>query len=279
MKKLLLIVFMLPLLKTALAQEEIVKWTFPTGQLADTVQNGINPLNAGQAIRAEGTSQVAMKNGATTFAAQATGWDNGASEKNWNIRFLTTGYDHVTISSKQQAGGTNGGPKNFKLQYKIGSSGTWADIEGGTILLANDWATGVVNNLALPAGCQNQSELVFIRWIMTTNSNVGTGDVTPAGVSKIDDIVVTGMAVTAVDEGLKTSMLTTFPNPSASAFRVTVPVNTAALEIYNCIGKLVYRQAPAQQIINVEKALPAGMYFVKAIGHAHEVNMVKHIVK
>jgi len=278
MKKLLLIVLMLPLLKIAQAQEEIVKWTFPTGQPADTIQNGTNPLNAGQTIRAEGTSQIIMKNGATTSAAQATGWDNGAGVKNWNIRFKTTGYDHVTISSKQQAGGTNGGPKDYKLQYKVGSNGTWADIAGGSITLANDWVKGAIT-IELPAECQNQSELVFIRWIMATNNNIASGDLMATGVSKIDDIIVTGLPVTAVNEWSKANALGTFPNPSASVFTVTVPENTVSLDIFDNTGKRVFHITPSDTSLTIEKRLPAGIYFVKATTSGHGVKMVKHIVK
>ena len=135
MKKLLLVLILIPFLQAAQAQEEIVKWTFPNNLLTDTVQNSTNPLNAGQVIRVEGAGPVSMKNGATNYAAQAINWNDGMDTKSWNIRFLTTGYNHIQLSSKQQGGGTNGGPKDFKLQYKITGTGTWADVPGGTITL------------------------------------------------------------------------------------------------------------------------------------------------
>ena len=160
MKKLLLFVILLPLFLLTKAQTEIVKWTFPNNVLGDTVQNSTNALNLNQALRADGTSGITMKNGATTFAAQATNWDNGMATKNWNIRVNTTGYNNLKISSKQQVGGTNGGPKDFILQYKIGSSGTWKDIPGGIVTLANDWNTGTITDLALPAECNDQPDLV-----------------------------------------------------------------------------------------------------------------------
>jgi hypothetical protein len=140
-KKLLLFMMLLPVFQLAQAQEEIVKWTFPNNLLSDTVQNGTSLLNLTQVIRVEGAGPISMKNGFTDYAAQGSNWENGMDSKNWNIKFKTTGYDHVQLSSKQQAGGNNGGPKDFKLQFKIGSSGTWADVAGGIVTLANDWTT------------------------------------------------------------------------------------------------------------------------------------------
>jgi uncharacterized membrane protein len=277
MKKLLLIAILFPLFQFAQAQEEIVKWTFPNNLITDTVQNGTNALNLTQAIRAEGTSAISMKNGATTYAAQATNWDNGMDVKNWNIRFKTTGYDHVQISSKQQAGGTNGGPKDFKLQFKIGSTGTWADVPGGTITLANDWTTGVISNLDLPAECQNQAELVNIRWIMTSNIDVKGGNVAATGITKIDDIVVTGMLITSLSDQKETKVLSTFPNPSVSTFSIAMARKTSLIEIYNIKGQLVFKTIPENEIETVDKPFPAGLYFIKAMQNG-KVNLIKHIV-
>lgn len=278
MKKLLFLTMLLSALQVAQAQDTIVKWTFPHNSLGDTVQNSLNSLNSSRTIRAEGTSAISMKNGATNFAAQTTGWDNGMNSKNWNIRFQTTGYDHVQLSSKQSAGGTNGGPKDFKIQFKIGSTGTWADIAGGNVTLANDWITGVISNLDLPAACQNQSDIVFIRWMMTSNLDISLPAITPNGVSKIDDIVVTGMLITGLEAKNASKSLSTFPNPSTTTFTITTAKETSLLEIYNTNGQLVYKTIPENKTLTVEKTLPAGMYFIKATQDG-KVNFIKHIVK
>jgi len=278
MKKLLLVLILIPFLHAAQAQEEIVKWTFPNNSLADTVQNSINPLNAGQVIRVEGAGPVSMKNGATDFAIQAINWNDGMNVKNWNIRFVTNGYDHVRLSSKQQVGGNNGGPKDFKLQYKVGSAGAWADVPGASITLDNIWTSGVIKDLDLPAECQNQSTLVYIRWIMTSNNDYNNGMVTPAGVSKIDDIIVTGMPVTSFDNEKTASRLSTFPNPSTASFSVSLPTEASVLEIYNTHGQLVYKAMPENKIVTINEALPAGLYFVKANENG-KASIEKHVVK
>lgn len=270
---------LLPLMKLSQAQEEIVKWTFPTGQLGDTVQNGMNPLNLTRTIRVEGAGPITMTNGQTSgdYACTATNWNDGMDIKNWNIKFKTTGYDHVKISSKQRAGGNNGGPQDFKLQYKIGSSGTWADIPGGTVTLANDWISGVVTNLDLPAECQNNSGSVYVRWIMASNSDVLGGNVSANGISKIDDIVVTGTVLTGIDEN-EVRQLASFPNPSFSSFSISIPEKTSGIEIYNNKGQLVYQALPEKEIITVDKSLPTGMYFIKTTAKG-KVQMIKHIIE
>jgi hypothetical protein len=278
MKKLFLVMMLLPFLKLAQAQEEIVKWTFPTGQMGDTIQNGTNTLNLTRTIRASGTSQISMKNGETTSAAQATKWDNGMDSKYWNIRFKTTGYDHVQISSKQQSGESNPGPRDFKLQYKISSAGSWTDVPGGSISVSNLWS-GAISNLDLPAECQNQSDTVIVRWIMTSNTDIFGGIVAATGTSKIDDIIVTGsLLTTGLENEQQNHYLRTFPNPSTSAFSIEISGETTRVEIYNALGKLMYTTIPDDKIVMVNNALQPGMYFIKARNKG-QVSVTKHIVQ
>ncbi|MEZ5109768.1 MAG: hypothetical protein R2829_12480 [Bacteroidia bacterium] len=75
----------------------------------------------------------------------------------------TQNYFDLTVSSKQRS--SNTGPRDFKLQYKIGAGGTWTDVSGATVTVANDFTSGVLSNVALPAECDNQSS-VYLRWIV-----------------------------------------------------------------------------------------------------------------
>jgi len=269
---------LLPVLQTALAQDTIVKWTFPNNKLSDTVQNGTNPLNLTATLRVEGAGPVAMKNGASDYAAQATNWDNGMNSKYWYISFLTTGYGQVQISSKQSAGGTNGGPVDFMIQYKIGSAETWTDLTTDTVKLANNWTSGVISNLDLPAECQDQSVLVYIRWIMASDKDISLPAITAAGISKIDDIIVTGMPNTGFNTKLEAKSLRTYPNPSLSSFSISTGKETSLIEIYNSKGQLVYKIIPDNELFTINTSLPTGLYFVKAVTNK-KVNLIKHIVK
>jgi hypothetical protein len=280
MKKLLFLLLFIPAMLLTQAQEEIVKWTFPTGSLGDSVQNGTNPLNLTRTIRVEGTAAMTMTNGQASgdYAATATGWDNGADVKNWNVRFKTTGYTQVKISSKQRAGGTNGGPRDFKMQYRITSNGTWTDIPGSTVTLANNWTTGVVTNLDLPAECQNQSGTVNVRWVMASNTDVNGGTVGAGGVSKIDDIVVTGMPVTGVPENETAMQLSSWPNPATGSFSIRVPQGTTHLSLSSASGKTLMDVVPDQEVVRVDQALPAGMYIISAFTSEGR-STVKQIVR
>lgn len=278
MKKLLLLMMLLPVIQLALAQDTIVKWTFPNNKLSDTVQNGTNPLNLTSTLRIEGAGPISMKNGASDYAAQATNWDNGMNSKYWYISFLTTGYGQVQISSKQSAGGTNGGPVDFMMQYKIGSVGTWTDLTTDTIKLANNWTSGIISNLDLPVDCQDQSDLVYIRWIMASNKDVSLPAITAAGVSKIDDIIVTGMPNTSIYDNQEVKSLRSFPNPSSSSFSISSGKKTSLIEIYNSNGQLVYKIIPDNEWLTIDASLPAGLYFVKAITNGN-VNLIKHIIR
>ncbi len=182
------------------AQNILAQWTFPTGTATDANPNVSTAENATKTLIAVGTSAIDFsKNGYTNKAAQATGWDNGMDTKYWQIEINTLGFNTITLSSRQQSGSTNPGPKDFKLQYKIGESGIWTDVVGGTITAANDWTTSAVNNLALPTECDNQSS-VFIRWILTSNTNVSGGTIATNGATKIDEIYVNGLPANAINE-------------------------------------------------------------------------------
>lgn len=167
----------------------LVKWDFPSAS-ADNVADGGIAANTSRTISTNSTgtiSYVAGSLGAPDQAISNTGWDSGSGSKAWQVDFTSLGYFGLSISSKQQS--SNTGPADFKVQYRIGTGGTWTDVTGGAITVANNFTSGVVSNLSLPAACDNQAQ-VFLRWIMTSNTAVNGGTVAGAGTSRIDDIVV-----------------------------------------------------------------------------------------
>lgn len=119
----------------------------------------------------------------------AKDWRNGEDSKYWQIIVNTKDYSNLSLSSKQRSSGT--GPKNFKVQYKIGSGGTWENVDGTNITVADNFTTGVIEDVSLPPACDDQSEL-YIRWIMTSNTSVNNGTIGENGTSRIDDIVIKG---------------------------------------------------------------------------------------
>lgn len=171
----------------------LVGWNFPNDS-ADTVADGGEILaNLSKNISTAATGTISYDAGSSTQSISSTGWQDGMDSKYWQVSFSTAGYDMIKVSSKQRS--SNTGPRDFKLRYKVGA-GEWADVIGGGVLAdADDFTSGVLTNLSLPAGVDDQAD-VYLRWIMTSNIPVGDGTVVgSSGTSKIDDIVVTGVLI------------------------------------------------------------------------------------
>ena len=113
---------------------------------------------------------------------------------------------------------------------------------------------------------------------MASNADVKGGSVTAAGVSKIDDIIVTGFLLTGFSDQKQVIALNSFPNPSLASFSIAMAKETTIIEIYNSKGQLVYKAIPENEILPVEKTFPSGMYFIKA-SQDGKVSVIKHLVK
>jgi hypothetical protein len=130
--------------------------------------------------------------GVPTYAAgtaRADTWNNGNGTKAWEIHFSTAGYHNIRVSSKQRS--SNTGPKNFKLQYRVGATGTFSDVTGGAVVVDNTYTLGVISQLLLPLSCEDQP-IVYLRWTMSSNVSVNNATVASTGASNIDDISVSG---------------------------------------------------------------------------------------
>jgi len=165
----------------------IAGWNFQSG--SNTANSGI-PENLGKTITAVGTKLTAynaMGNGGQT--AQSTGWNSDTVKKFWEINFTTSNYFNLKVSSKQRS--SSMGPRHFKLQYKIGSTGTYTDISEGLVSNLDNYTAGVLNNITLPEECENQSS-IYLRWLVVTSTNIKDAGIESSGQSNIDDIIITG---------------------------------------------------------------------------------------
>ena len=181
----------------AAASSPVAQWNFPNNPDDNVADGGIGPNLTRQvnAVGATGTITYVPVASSTTSAATGPGWDNGNGADSWEINIVTANYYNLKVSSAQRS--SNTGPRDFKLQYKIGSGGTYTDVPGGTVTVANDWTTGVLTTVSLPAVCENKIS-VFLRWIMTSNTAVNLSAVSSAGTSAIDNISIIGNAGTYV---------------------------------------------------------------------------------
>ena len=257
------------------AQDTIVQWTFPT---ADGTADGGILLNLDKVIETSGgTSEIEFKNGATTKAARATNWENGADEKKWKVEFETTDYGNLKLSSKISSGGENPGPRDFKVQYRL-EDGSWMDIENSDFQTANDWTTGVLFELPLPEECNHKS-LIKIRWIMTSDTAVDGSILSETGISKIDDIFITGELIDGEDEIHFNSQISVFPNP-ASDFIQIQNESSIQIELYNLSGKqLISMQTKNNETLDVSRLVP-GTYLLRIQNlETNEITSKKLLIK
>jgi hypothetical protein len=186
---------------SALAQTEtLAKWTFPSSDVADTLAEEANEFNQDAYLSTMGgTGAIEMKNGETSKAAQCNGWDNGNDTKAWYIQISTEGHKNITVSSKQQSGNNDPGPTDFKLQYRTVTIRDWVDIENADITVLNDWTSSALFEIPLPEACENQ-EVLFIRWVLTSNLDINGVELVESGKTKIDDIEIKGEVYTSLDQ-------------------------------------------------------------------------------
>lgn len=272
MKKQLLIALMFIITGSIYAQDVITGWNFPANTGPDslnanlgTTGNKTYDLRFQWELTATSDSTVNtvfFANGASTFAAATAGWDNGANIKFWSIKFKANNYSNFKLSSKQKSDATNAGPRDFKIQWRL-SSGTYADVSGGVVTLGADWTTGVVTDLPVPIIGQGSSS-VYIRWIMSSNTDINGGTVAPTGQSMIDDILLTAVGSLGQDEILYTNRLKVFPSPNNGDFTVASTESIDYLSVTDLNGKPVLNiEKPSnKQTVKISNAKP-GLYILK----------------
>ncbi|MDR1654041.1 MAG: T9SS type A sorting domain-containing protein [Prevotellaceae bacterium] len=168
----------------------VAEWTFPT-------QSGMTPTvysanNVSSALQYNFETDLSANQGFDGYGDYDRTIDKwtGTDEKYWFITLNTTGFTDIKLSSAQR--GSNTGPKNFKLQYNVG--GAWSDIADGSIIVGANWTNGVVDELALPTECENQTN-VQIRWLKLGSEAI-SGSPASGGTNRIDNIIVTGTETT-----------------------------------------------------------------------------------
>ncbi|TCZ70561.1 beta strand repeat-containing protein, partial [Flaviaesturariibacter aridisoli] len=175
-------------------------WDIPTnndaGRLANT--GTAANLNTAELLAVGAVATYTYPSGPSgsqsTYAVSTTGWDAGVDTKYWMVAVNTTGASNITVSSLQAS--SNTGPKDWKIQYRVGNSGSWIDIAGGAVSIATSTSVTPVqyygpSNLALPADAANQP-LVQIRWVVNSTSAVNGTTVVSGGTSRISSVYVKG---------------------------------------------------------------------------------------
>lgn len=258
MKRQITILMMMLFSISMFAQEILVEWNFPDESVDAYADGGIDQNLDKEISTVGGTSALDYKNGATTKAAQASGWENGAETKYWQITFSTEVYGDIRLSSKITSGGNDPGPRDFRVDYKIGETGEWFEVENSAFMTANDWETGVLENLPLPETCNNQS-MVFLRWIMTSDTSTAGVLVESNGKLKIDDIMLTGTDISSVEDETMLS-ISVYPNPFSQSITIKNSDKTMSCRIFDMSGSIVFEgEANEASRINLQD-LNSGIY-------------------
>ncbi len=132
--------------------------------------------------------------GSGTNAPIVNKWTNGEGIFYWRVATNSQGLTDLKVSSKQRS--SNTGPRDFQLQYSISGRMplVWQDVPGGLVTVGDNFTSGVLTDVPLPAEC-NDSNVLYLRWLMVSNFSVNGATVADAGTSRIDDIVLSGTKI------------------------------------------------------------------------------------
>lgn len=249
--------------------DTLVMWTFPNNP-DDSIADGGISANLNKVISNNASAPIEFNySGATTNSARSLGWDNGMNTKYWLISFTTVGYENITLSSKQRS--SNTGPRDFKAQYSIDNV-TWHDI--ANITVANNYTTGVLTDVSLPAECNNKTE-IFVRWIMTSNTAVNNSLVSSAGASNIDDIYVKGMPYPLHDKTSEKEFIIVYPNPATERLYIYLTDKIFNTYVTTLDGKIIPISCN-NNTIDIH-FLNKGMYIlnITTFNKTYKVNFIK----
>ncbi len=287
MKKLVLLLSIVILLGvSASAQDTLVTFKFKVAN--DSSQTFGNTYNVDDIVLREAIfnhsysySSGADGNVPLDYSLSSNHWTSGLdSSKCYYTSFASTAYTTILVSSRQKSSPT--GPKDFKLQYKVGASGTWTDVTGGTVTCADDnFVSGVLTNVSLPSTCDNQP-LVYLRWVMTSNTSVNVGTVAWAGTSRIDNIFILGTSIyVGIASADLNEAVTIYPNPSSGNFTVINSTESlVSIEVMDLVGKIVMTSQSKEKNIRLDmESANKGIYFVQITNQAGNKIVRKLVIK
>jgi len=190
-----------------------------TPRVLNAMSSGVNVLPAG---------------GAPT-SPPSSGLGGLAGNAWWQTAISTT--DRTDIAVTWHMRSTNTGPRDWRLQYRVGGTDTWNNV-GGTVGLPRDPDASTLNapeqGRFLPPSAEGHERL-YLRWLMASGFSVAGGTAVDAGTHQINNLVIRSGANPADFDnrddqtGAFTIEWTGFTNPRARG--VTITGGTSAGEI------------------------------------------------
>jgi len=120
---------------------------------------------------------------------------NVETSAGWVVTLSTIGYEDITFSADQSS--SNNGPRDFRLAYRLGASGTWTEFPGtGAVEVLGDAGEmgQTFTSVSLPATVNNRAEVQIKVWI-SSNARRSDGALTldaTGGNTSINNIVFIG---------------------------------------------------------------------------------------
>lgn len=272
-------------LSVATAQQDtVIGFTFSDDTDTEFNANLGVDGNLSYDIRVESDSDqtvgtLSYTNGVEDNAATAANWDNGSGDKYWSVKFKADGFTNLTVSSLQRSGGTNAGPKDWKIQTRL-SGGDWEDVVDGAITVANDWTTGVATDLPLSSALDNPGTTsVYVRWIMTSNLDADGVELVETGISKIDNIVIKGINTTGVESVVYAENVDAYPNPCHDILSLNATEEIVKVQMFNQQGSVISENV--ENLFNTKislDGLSSGIYFVRVYFRNEMTPVTKRIV-
>ncbi len=165
----------------------LASWNFHVESLYPDISI---PENLDSELRTAGASITGFLTGYSNLAVNSNNWSNKQEGPcYWWIDISTAGFISLEVSSRQY--GSNTGPRDFRLEYSIDGF-EWMPVEGGEITVGNNWTSGILERLPLPAVIENR-ENVRLRWIITSDISINGAITGPTGTNRLDGIIVTGV--------------------------------------------------------------------------------------
>ena len=133
--------------------------------------------------------------GYATKSLNSNQWDAEETDRYWLISFSTKNFENLSFNVSLRSSGT--GPRDFKIQYSTDGA-NFIDLSE-IITLTDTKKLKAIDTIALPAAAADQ-EQVYIRVLRTSTKAVSLKDgveqeISSAGVSNINNIVVTGDSI------------------------------------------------------------------------------------
>ena len=174
----------------------------------------------------------------------------------WIITLNTSGYRNILFSAEQAS--SNNGPGEFKLAYRVGTSGDWTDFGGTEMVsvLSDDKYTGLTfKNVTLPAGLENQPSVQLKVYIASDLVRIGgTGPLAAYnnGNTSINNISFIGEQIPAIP-----TLGGTVTINGTAKYGQTLTANTSGLTSTPPIadlGLLTYQWKSGETIVGTNSA-------------------------